>query len=65
LFFLLGLVSVLGQEAEKVGIVRAGQYAMTIQGIIPHDVGKAGSGLIAGVYPLVFPEFFVYRVYGV
>ena len=49
LFFLLGLVSVLGQEAEQVGVVRAGQYAVAIQGIISDGVGEAGSCLIAGV----------------
>ena len=56
MFFLLGLVSVLGQEAEKVGIVRAGQYAMAIQGIIPDGVGEAGSGFIAGICADPFPD---------
>ena len=29
--FSFGLVSILGQEAEQVGVVRAGQYAVAIQ----------------------------------
>ena len=49
MFFLLGLVSVLRQEAEQVGVVRAGQYAVAIQGIISDGVGESGSGLIAGI----------------
>ena len=48
LFFLHSLVSILCQEAEQLGVVRAGQYTASIQGIIPDDVGEAGSGLIAG-----------------
>ena len=46
LFFLLGLVFVLFQSADQVGVVRAGQYSVAIQGIIPDDVRKAGSGLV-------------------
>ena len=53
---LLSLVSVLGQEAEQVGIVRAGQYAVAIQGVFPDGVSEAGSGLIAGVCTDPFPD---------
>jgi len=46
----------LGQEAEQVGVVWAGQYAVAIQGIIPDGVCKAGSGLIAGICADPFPD---------
>ena len=47
---LLGAVSVLIQREHQLGIARAGQYAVPIQGVFADDVGEAGSGLIAGVY---------------
>ena len=46
---LLGAVSVLIQRQHQLGIARAGQYAVPIQGIFADDVGEAGSGLVAGV----------------
>jgi hypothetical protein len=54
--FLLGLVSVLGQESEQVGVVRVGQYAVAIQSAFPDGVGEAGSGLIAGICADPFPD---------
>ena len=56
LFFLLGLVSVLGQEAEQVVVVRAGQYAVAIQGVFADDVGEAGSGLVCWICADPFPD---------
>jgi len=44
-----GLVSVLGQESERVVITRAGQDALAIQGIIADDVGKGGRGLVCRI----------------
>ena len=41
---LLGAVSVLIQRQHQLGIARAGQYAVPIQGIFADDVGEAGSG---------------------
>ena len=49
MFFLLGLVSVLGQEAEQLGVVRAGQYIAAIQGIFPDGVGEGRSGPVSWV----------------
>ena len=49
LSFLLGAVSVLIQRQHQLGIARAGQYAVPIQGVFADDVGEAGSGLVAGV----------------
>lgn len=49
LSFLLGAVSVLIQRQHHLGIARAGQYAVPIQGVFADDVGEAGSGLVAGV----------------
>ena len=46
---LLGAVSVLIQRQHQLGIARASQYAVPIQGVFADDVGEAGSGLIAGV----------------
>ena len=46
---LLGSVSVLIQREHQLGIARAGQYAVPIQGVFADDVGEAGSSLIAGV----------------
>ena len=46
---LLSAVSVLIQRQHQLGIARAGQYAVPIQGVFADDVGEAGSGLIAGV----------------
>ena len=46
---LLGAVSVLIQRQHQLGIARAGQYTVPIQGVFADDVGEAGSGLIAGV----------------
>jgi hypothetical protein len=46
---LLGAVSVLIQRQHQLGIARAGQYAVPIQGVFADDVGEAGSGLIAAV----------------
>lgn len=48
MFFLLGLVSILGQEAEQLGVIRAGQYVAAIQGIFPDGVGEGRSGPVWG-----------------
>ena len=56
LFSLLGLVSILGQVAEQVGVVRAGQYAVAIQGIFSDDVGEAGRGLVCRICADSFPD---------
>ena len=47
---LLGAVSVLVQRQHQLGITRASQYAVLIQGVFADDVGEAGSCLIVGVY---------------
>ena len=47
LSFLLGAVSILIQREHQLGIARAGQYAVPIQGVFADDVGEAGSGLMA------------------
>ena len=56
LSFLLGLVSVLGQESEQVGVVRAGQDALAIQGIVADDVGEGGRGLVCRICADGFPD---------
>ena len=44
-----GLVSVLGQESEQVGVMRAGQDALAIQGIIADDVGEGRGGFVGRI----------------
>ena len=56
LLFLLGLVSVLGQESEQVGVVRAGQDALAIQGVFADDVGEGGRGLVCRICSDGFPD---------
>ena len=56
LFFLFGLESILFKGGEQLGVVRAGQYAVAIQGIISDGVCEAGSGLIAGICADPFPD---------
>ena len=56
LLFLLGLVSVLGQEAEQLAIIRAGQYVAAIQGIFPDGVGEGRSGPVCRICAGMFPD---------
>ena len=54
--FLLGLVSVLGQESEQVGVVRAGQYIAAIQGIFPDGVGEGRSCPVCRICAGMLPD---------
>lgn len=56
MFFLLGQVSVLGQEAGQLGVIRAGQYVAAIQGIFPDGVGEGRSGPVRRICACVLPD---------
>ncbi|MBQ6374220.1 MAG: hypothetical protein IJJ45_06990 [Clostridia bacterium] len=56
LSFLLGRVSVLGQESEQVGVVLAGQDALSIQGIIADNASEGGCGRVFRICADGFPD---------